>query len=267
MGELCILVVGRTDRTEFREARAALEAWGQVRFEGDPTSAARALGRQAVAPDLIVVAQAYSGQYSPEAIERLQHLAPLARVVALLGSWCEGEARTGKPWSGAIRVYWHQWLARCGQELERLRGGAGSTWALPITAGEEERFMVMADAPLPRREGLVVIATGQFEMYEWLSAACAKQGYSTAWFRRHAPPRVEGAVAAIFDPVESPAEDDRTLELLTGIPGEVPILALLDFPRSDDRHRLLAAGARTVLSKPVLIEDLFWEIDRLREAS
>jgi len=37
----------------------------------------------------------------------------------------------------------------------------------------------------------------------------------------------------------------------------------MDFPRIDDRSRALAAGARAVVSKPFLIEDLFWQIDRL----
>ena len=77
-----------------------------------------------IAVDVIVVAQAYPGQFSGEALDRLARLAPLARVVVLLGSWCEGEVRSGRPWPGAIRVYWHQWPARCAQELGRLRARA-----------------------------------------------------------------------------------------------------------------------------------------------
>ena len=54
--------------------------------------------RRGSSPDVIVVAQAFPGQFSHQAIDRLRRLAPLARMVGLMGSWCEGEMRTGSPW-------------------------------------------------------------------------------------------------------------------------------------------------------------------------
>ena len=77
---------------------------------------------------------------------------PLARIVGLLGSWCEGEVRSGRPWPGAMRIYWHQWPGRWHAELDRLRG-ACPIWGLPLTAGDEDRVPAMFDAPLPRRQG------------------------------------------------------------------------------------------------------------------
>ena len=118
--ELTVLLLGSTARREFREARALLESQGRVTVAGEAESAAGLLADGQLAPDLIVVAQAFPGQFSAEAVDRLRALAPLARVVGLMGSWCEGEMRTGKPWPAAIRVYWHQWPARCVQELKHL---------------------------------------------------------------------------------------------------------------------------------------------------
>ena len=43
----------------------------------------------------------------------------------------------------------------------------------------------------------------------------------------------------------------------------VPIVALLGFPRVEDRDRALAAGATAVLAKPLLLDDLFWQLDQL----
>ena len=173
--------------------------------------------------------------------------------------------RTGKPWPAAIRIYWHQWPARFEQELGRLREGRCSTWGLPITAGEEERFLVMADAPLPRREGLIALLTPRFGMQDWLSTACRRRGYSTVWLRADRPARIEGASVAIFDATEGLGHELEALRRLAATLTSCPIVALLDFPRAEDRDRVLAAGARAVLSKPLLIDDLFWQIDRLLE--
>src|SRR4051812_34552619 len=84
-------------------------------------------------PDAFIVAAARPGRFAAEQIEQLHRRAPLARVVALLGSWCEGEVRSGHPWPGGVQIYAHQWQARlpaaihCGQprtavEIDRLLG-------------------------------------------------------------------------------------------------------------------------------------------------
>jgi CheY-like chemotaxis protein len=44
-----------------------------------------------------------------------------------------------------------------------------------------------------------------------------------------------------------------------------PIVAIVDFPRVEDRDRAMAAGAAAVLSKPLLLDDLFWQLDQLGE--
>jgi CheY-like chemotaxis protein len=263
VSEISILVVGKTDRPEFRDARGALDELGHVAAAADVPSAVEALAGGELAPDVIVLAQAYPGQFAAEAIDRLRRLAPLARVLALLGSWCEGEMRSGEPWPAAIRVYWHQWSPRAAQEIARLRDGACSSWALPITAGEEERLLQLADQPLRQREGRLAICTPQFEMHDWLASACARRGYTTVWLRPHRPEAVEGATAAVFDAHECRGEELRSLEQLAVALSPIPIVALLDFPRVEDRRRALAAGAAAVLSKPLWIEDLFWQIDRL----
>jgi CheY-like chemotaxis protein len=262
VAEISILLVGSTDRLEFRQARAVLDTLGEVAAT-DAESACLALERGQVTPDVIVLAQAYPGQFSTEAVDRVRRLAPLARVVGLLGSWCEGETRSGQPWPAALRVYWHQWPAQAGQEMARVRAGTCPTWSLPITASEEERLLLLAEEPIAKREGLIVLWTPDFEMQDWLGAACARRGYSTAWFLPHRPVPAEQATAAVFDGNECRGEERSSLEQLADALGPVPIVALLDFPRVDGRDRALAAGAQAVLSKPFLIDDLFWQIDRL----
>lgn len=262
MSEICVLLVGDTGRREFAQARASLEASGRVVNAADTESAAAVLGGEQFVPDVIVVAQAYPDQFSTLQVDRLRRLAPLARVLALLGSWCEGETRTGHPWPAAIRVYWHQWLPRWHQEIARLREGLCPTWGLPVTATEEERLLASADESLPRREGLLAIVSPRYEMGDWLSAACRSHGYTTVWLQPHRPLRAEGAVAAIFDATDCLGSEFDQLKRLAAALPRTPILALLDFPRIEDERRAIEGGAAAVLAKPLLLEDLMWHLDR-----
>jgi len=263
VSELSILLVGSTLRSEFQEARALLERLGKVVAVRHVEAAENVLESGRVAPDLIVVAQAYPGQFCSEAIDRVRRAAPVAPVVALLGSWCEGEMRTGPPWPAATRVYWHQWPARCEQELDRLSRGICCSWGLPATASEEERLLAAVDTSWPAREGRIAIRSPEFEMQGWLAAACRKRGYATEWLRPPAAAPSEDVTAAIFDAVECVEDELTDLDRLAATVAPAPVIALLEFPRVEDRQRALAAGAAAVLSKPLLIDDLFWQMDRL----
>jgi hypothetical protein len=259
-------------------------------------------------PDVIVVAQARPGEFSHQAVDRLRRLAPLARIVGLMGSWCEGEMRSGSPWPASARVYWHQWPARCGGELGHLARGVPSSWSLPITATEEERLLADAatrgnDAPLREAHGLqpvglsppvglpgglVLIRSRSAEMAGWLLAACRDRGLAAVWQRRPAEPEKgdsphlprptagwcppEGCfaqmgtvpffrpTAAIFDAAELDDAECDELRRFAAAAQPSPVIALLGFPRIDDQRRALSAGVTAVLSKPVALTDLFWQI-------
>ena len=105
---LHVLLIGDTSRPEFREAVAALDELAHVTRFADVEAATAALAEGMLTAHVIVLAQAYPDQFSAAAIDRLRSLAPLARLIAILGSWCEGEPRSGHPLPGVIRMYWHQ---------------------------------------------------------------------------------------------------------------------------------------------------------------
>lgn len=228
----------------------------------DAASAA-ALPADVQAADVIVLAQAYPGQFSHADVDRLRELAPLARIVALLGSWCEGEMRTGRPWPATVRTYWHQWPARAQQELRRLAAGCCSAWALPATATEEERLLADADRPLPEGRGLIAVFSRVFALADWLAAACNRCGYGTVWLRQPSGAEVQGATAVIFDGSECQGEELDDLRRLAAELAPAPLVALLDFPRPEDCDRVLAAGAAAVLAKPLHLADLFWQLERV----
>lgn len=257
---ISVLLVGQVERSEFFETRQALAGAARLSQSLDPEAAAGLLTHDRVAPEVIVLAQAYPGEFSSASVDRLRELAPLARIVALLGVWCEGETRSGRPWPGAVRVYWHQGRSRSVQVLDRISRGQTSSWTLPATATEEERLLATSAAPLPRGQGLVAIYTRQSAMADWLSATCRLGGYSTVRLAGPRWPHVEGAAAGIFDATDLGPPEAAELARMAHQLGRPPIVALLDFPRVEDRDRALACGATAVICKPLLLEDLLWQL-------
>jgi CheY-like chemotaxis protein len=73
--------------------------------------------------------------------------------------------------------------------------------------------------------------------------------------------RVTGAAAAIFDASNLSQDESADLKQLAAALTPAPVIALLAFPRAEDYRRALSAGAVAVLSKPLAVEDLFWQID------
>ncbi len=271
---LPVLMVGNPQRREFREAAETIGRTADLRIAATLADGETLLAEGGFTPAVLVLAQAYPGQFAADGVDRLRSLAPLARVVGLLGSWCEGEMRTGFPWPAAIRLYWHQWEPRWENEMRRLRAGVASSWALPVTASEEERGLCQAEcraaAPPRYGGGLVVVAAAGLEMYELLAAACRYRGLATARIRPDrcaASLAFDGAAAALFDASDFSSSEEAVLGRLTECLRPAPALVLLDFPRVEDGDRARAAGAAAILSKPFSLDELDWHLDRLLSVS
>lgn len=79
-------------------------------------------------PELIVLAQSRPGVIRLREIERLRRSAPLSGEVSLLGSWCEGETRTGKPAAGVRRLYWYEFPSWWRRQLVLHATGRCPDW-------------------------------------------------------------------------------------------------------------------------------------------
>ena len=113
----------------------------------------------------------------------MEQLVPLANTIALVGSWCEGETRSGAPAHGWRRVYWHQ-FSRCAAEgIDRLVNGRGKgeeaslPLRLPKTITENERALALSKRALPGGQGQIAINTMRRVDYEALANACQAAGY------------------------------------------------------------------------------------------
>src|SRR3954467_5187193 len=90
-----VCIYGDSEQSDFRDALATFRTDALVETNSSKAS------------ELIVVAQSRPDTVSHADFQVLQREAPLAGIVSLLGSWCEGETRTGKPWKGSHRVFWY----------------------------------------------------------------------------------------------------------------------------------------------------------------
>src|SRR5947209_2646857 len=59
----------------------------------------------AAPPEVAVLLESRAGEFSQAAVERLRGAFPLIRLIVVLGSWGEGETRSGSPVPGAWRRY------------------------------------------------------------------------------------------------------------------------------------------------------------------
>ncbi len=253
------LLVGDVHHGEFQQARRWLDDHTQLTVAEDIGAALSEL--QNAAPTLIVIAQSRPGLLPGEDLERLHQAAPLARLAVLLGSWCEGETRTGQPLPGVIRVYWHQWNHRAPVELARLLESGLSSWKLPRTATATERVLATPVQP-PALNLRVAIWASDHAAFDSLAQATAATGSEAV--------RITGEASAadcdllLFD---MPDFRPRSVEKLKQHAAEAPCcVAVLGFPRQHEVNAALEAGATCVVSKPHMLGDLWQAMQSARAA-
>jgi hypothetical protein len=267
-----VLGVGDFSPDEFREAYAAITRDADFFLAATPDSAIEHLRAAAetsdvVDPEMIVIAQAWPGEFGSAAVERLRRAAPLARVCVLLGTWSSGETRSGQPVPGALRAYWHEWAPRWQQELTRRAGSRAAGWSLPVTSTEEERLLADCRESAEPRLGLIIAVSRQLDLIAALSDACRSWGYATLALRPGLPTfraaRARGAVAVLWDAAPDEVADRRLVNSLAAQFAGAEIFALLDFPREEDFAAARSTGVTAVIGKPLRLRDLWSQIERL----
>jgi hypothetical protein len=246
--------VGEINHPDFREAIDLLR------------SESRLLSSLETRPELIVVAQSRPDAICNDDLNQFRRASPLAGIVALLGSWCEGETRTGRPWPGVQRLYWYEFPAWWRRQLQLRAANRCPDWARPAIQSPRQH------APsFPRsRSGLVVLRTPLRDNADALADALNKAGHSTAWQRYdRVRAYTRGALAGIWDGGQlSDAETADLASFCTQMSRDgAPVVALLDFPRRDRVDQAYKGGAVAVLGKPYLNSDLISTLEAIAASS
>lgn len=232
-------------------------------------STANVASTNAKLPELIVIAQSRPGMFPIREVEDLRRAAPLAGTVALAGTWCEGEPRTGRPWPGIHRLYWYEFPAWWHRQLAHRAAGKCPDWARPTN--QELRIArhpsggvrgLRTDSPAPR--GTIVVNSDVRETADVLSDSLCREGYATLWQRGHRThDRFRGAIAGIWEGGQLSEREAHQLETFCRqrSADAAPVLVLLDFPRRDRVDNAISLGAAAVLCKPWLNADLMTTLE------
>ncbi len=246
------IIIGPWHTPEFAAALAKLEEGQSLERLADIEAACELLASAEVAPELILLAQPLPGAVRQQEVDRLQQLAPLARIVVVSGTWCEGELRTGNPPAGVLRLYWYELAPWWQAAQRRLSVGRCPAWSAPLDHPQAGRFAVDETIDQLTAPSTVAIKAEDFAVFECLAAGLYASGASAVWARSENPPQ---AAAGIWDGGQL---SDRELHRLSRFCQQVdgPVVALLDFPRVEHFAAARAAGAAAVFAKPYVMEEV-----------
>jgi hypothetical protein len=249
LGPPTVRLVGRVDHPEFQGAIALLRRDAVVCSTEQP-------------PELIILAQERPGAIGQQQVEELRRAAPLAGIVVIVGSWCEGELRTGRPLAGVTRLYWYEFPVWWRRQVERRGRGLCPEWSSRADFGFRN-----ADCGLKERQldyGLVVVSTPWWELFDAISDELKTAGYPTLWQKPGRPfVTARGVMAGVWEGGQlNEREADCLAAFCSRLADEgAPVVALLDFPRRECADQAISAGAAAVLGKPWMNEDLLNTID------
>ncbi len=262
--------VGDGERPEFAAALAALRRHAKVTTAADMTEVALDESTENCAG--IVIAQAFAGQFRARCLAALRHRFQPAPVVVIVGSFTEGERRSGDPLGAALRMPWAQAATILDRELRRLCSGACPSWGFGETLTDDERAVLRPTPPFgasnsSNRSALPAGTTLQISSPDpataaWLAAlTCTWGAAATAGNSSTAPRAILWAT-----PSHDITAQCRLQSLAKQFPG-TPIVALANFPRPHllDAWRRLGVAEHCAL--PVDCDDLLQKLIAVIECS
>ena len=214
---------------------------------------AAAGGRMSDAPAAILVLESRPGEFCAADVERLHAVFPLARLVALVGPWCEGPQRSSGRLHGVSRVRWCDWESRLAGELGLTRDGRSSAPPLPRTITEAERIDrdVLAVKPANRNGSRVTICTGSRASFQAIADAADQLGFAAQGKPHRSGTQLPACDAIIYDGWEQ-------ADALTA----TPRVLILHFPRPEDFSRAASLGIGAVVAQPMLLSDFATALER-----
>jgi hypothetical protein len=209
--------------------------------------------------DLIVIAQSRRNQFFAEDVEQIQETFAGIPVVGLLGSWCEGETRSGSPWPGVIRVYWHQWEGQYERFAKQLAESGITQWHAPRTSTPADRIAArIPRTPDSRQIQYIGISAWTPTQHEMVADAVKTLGWKSRWVERFMwDGETTQMISAICVEADgwSASLQNRIKWLRNEIPN-APLVLLLNYPRKSQLEAIQMAGVSEVVSKPFELDDL-----------
>ena len=189
--------------------------------------------------DLVLVAQSVRETISQTLIDNLHALLGQdTPIINLLGSWCEGQERSGNPLRNVLPIFWHQWSGGVRQLLAMARTG--------IAAPQEEL--------IPGAILHVGISALSHPQASYLEDALRFLGAESEWlehqeWQAERPPSNLQAICVDADSLTLNLE--KRLAAIRKEHPSTPLIVILNFPRKEEVQELTAEhNVAAVISKP-----------------
>ena len=207
----------------------------------------------------VIVAQSRRGAVAATFLEHVRELFPNCPVVVLLGSWCEGESRSGNTSKLVVRMYWHQWNGSYLQLCEQLANqgiqigtempveGSSKTTKTPLRVSEiRNKSSNSATCSV----GVSALTLSQFESVE---DALRELKLSAVWLEQATWQATSlGEISAICVDSDSLVESlDKRLEFVRESHPATTLILMMNFPRKQEVIELREKfNVAAVVSKP-----------------
>lgn len=213
---------------------------------------------QDLAPDWVAVAVPWPGAVAHAQLDAVRAQFPLTPLILVLGSWCEGEFRSGDPYPEAPRVYWHQFASWFRGEVARFRQGRGLP-QLPPTASAAQRWLASVPELSGTGSGLLHIRGSDLALRQLLADACQRMGFDVHALKEdEEQEHVEKLV--LWCLADDTPQERHLLAVWIRQHPAATVIVVLGFPRSDTLRDLKSLGVRGFVSQPF---DLFAVQDQL----
>lgn len=244
---LRVLAVGDLDHPDFATGMATLEAESELTRHSLSSPPPTAW-------DLLLVCQSRPGSLAPDLLIEWRDRNPLAGGLALLGSWCEGETRTGNPLPDFARLFWYHFPGWWASTREAWNKGRPTDWHWPFGRVTPQR-------ECPVGAELVAVVSPDYSSASTLIDMCKVLGREAYWWARDtASPELSLPKAGIWiGGMLGKAEKESLHRTRRWLPPGAPLVVLLDFPRREDVASAKHLGATSVMGKP-------WRVDHLLAA-
>lgn len=201
--------------------------------------------RDATFPDLMLVAQSWPDEFSPQGVDRLIRLAPLTRWICCYGPWCDADGRTRDLWPPGSRVPAWRFLPRLRQELRGLSLGDGSL--IPLTGSREEIFAQDYSSSHFHSERTVRVDSPDQTYADFLARACRSWGMPVN-------PSTPDLILFDLDP-DSPLREAQFHRLRDQFPA-TQFLGLQGFSNPDQEQLWFSRGIAHIASKLAPLSEL-----------
>jgi CheY-like chemotaxis protein len=210
---------------------------------------------------LVVIAQSRRGQFHAQDVEKLFGLFANVPVVLLLGSWCEGELRSGAPIPGAVRVYWHQWFGRLNNFRRQIEERRLATWHLPRVCSDSDRIRTDLSLFVPEDNRVLSlgISSPARDGFQMLRDVCGQDQSTSIWIETLEPTDANqiSLDAILVDANSSNSRLENRIRSMKQRFPLVPLVLLMNYPRRCEYLFAVRLGVSHVISKPFYLRDLW----------